>query len=518
MQNKPSKFNTINWRMPFSYAVIALITAITLGSVMLLVLNSYYTNLEKNYLKTNANYLQPIIESLLASRISQSQLNDQLTVIAFLSQTQLQIVDQQSTIVADSGPIQSMKRIAIKNDANGNAFFGMVYDPSSISSTVSSYIITENNPSADSSSTQTGQGPKSVVISVSSAPMGGFWVSSEMLADDSKHSPQVLIQPLLNGTYNLELSNGPAYGSDVLESVSLAWGLAAIFSCIVAIISGAMLSRQVTRPVLHLTDATRNMEKGQLSTRVALGEGKMNEFIQLANSFNTMAERIEKTVSTLRSFVSDAAHEINTPLTALKINLELAQNEPTLEKKEHYIDLAYQNSQRLEQLSGSLLNLSRIESNHVLPETNDIALGSFLQRLCEPYASRAEQKEIDFLMNLPNEPVIIEGDEQQMSQAVSNLLENALKFTPQQGLIQVNLAAEENMAVLQICDNGIGIPEEDMPHLFERFHRGRNTNSYPGNGLGLAIVKAIITAHRGTVKAIALSQGSCFQIELPLKI
>jgi signal transduction histidine kinase len=491
MKKKTLKLNSINWRMPFNYAVIAIITALSLGTVMMIVLTSYYNKLERTYLQINAISMQPIIESMIYDNYSQDQINSQLTILSLLTQTQIKLMDQNERPLADSGQISDITQVILTKDFNGYTIVKKVDED------------------------QTENSKENVVLTIRSAPMGGYWISNDIQPSGNRVSTQKYLQPIVDGSLSIELSNGPAYGSDVLRSVTLAWSLAAIFSGLIAIISGILISRQVTLPVQYLNLATQNMEKGQLSTRVSLEEKNMDEFTNLANSFNAMAERIEKTVSTLRDFVSDAAHEINTPLTAIKINLELAENESNSKKKEYYIHNAHQNCIRLEQLSENLLDLSRIESNHSLGQKTIFVINTFLQEISEPYASQAEQKNIDFKMDLADTPIQINANKQQITQAISNLLENALKFTPKDGAISVSLKQEENSAVITISDNGIGIPEDDVPHLFERFHRGRNTNQYPGNGLGLAIVKAIIDAHQGVVKVIPVEKGCCFQIMLP---
>lgn len=515
MQVKKINLNTINWRLPFSYAVIALITALSLGSIMLLVLNSYYTNFEKDYLKTNAEYLQPVIGSFLAANMEPAQLREQLSGLAFLSQVQIRILDKDNAVVADSGTTEKIQEIIIESKPKAGFFISMENNASSSISGVSKFVVAESveiiDPSMDLS-----QQVKHTVVTISSAPLGGYWLSGETYTGQNEQSAQTLLLPIADSSYQMELSNGPAYGSDILHSVATAWGFAVLFSCIVAIVSGFVISRQVTRPVLHLTNATQKMEQGQLSTRVDLPAGKMDEFQQLSNSFNNMANRIEKTISTLRSFVSDAAHELNTPLTALKTNLELAQNEDSIDRIKHYLAAAYQNSQRLEQLSASLLDLSRIESNNKPSDFSPLNLSQLMRNISEPFASRAEQKELTFSLDISDQELSILANERQITQALSNLLENALKFTPSGGAIQLSLASQEEIAVIKIEDTGIGIPPEDIPHLFERFHRGRNSTAYPGNGLGLAIVKAIVDAHQGKVEVLATPSGSCFRIELHL--
>ena len=138
----------------------------------------------------------------------------------------------------------------------------------------------------------------------------------------------------------LEFSNGPSYGADVIDSVTLAWLIASVFAIAIAALTGWFMSKRVTRPVLALEKATRQMEEGDLSVRVNLPDERQQEFLSLANSFNGMAGQVEQTVSTLRAFIADAAHELHTPLTALQTNIELARDEETASARTLYLSRA----------------------------------------------------------------------------------------------------------------------------------------------------------------------------------
>jgi len=318
----------------------------------------------------------------------------------------------------------------------------------------------------------------------------------------------------------LEFSNGPSYGADVINAVTNAWLVASLFAIVIAALTGWFISKRVTSPVLALEHATRQMESGDLSVRVNLQNEKQQEFLSLANSFNGMAEQIEQTVSTLRAFVADAAHELHTPLTALQANIELARDEENASARTRYLSRAQEQGQRLEALVKSLLDLSRIEAADADAKSEFVTVDliQLVKEIGEQFASRAEQTDRSFTMNIPDDAVSVLGNETQLRQVVINLLENALKFTPADGQIILNLEQTDNEIRLKVSDSGIGIPPEDLPHLFERFHRGRNVSEFTGNGLGLAIVKAIVQSHSGKVEAQSpgLGEGSVFIMNLPL--
>jgi len=136
----------------------------------------------------------------------------------------------------------------------------------------------------------------------------------------------------------------------------------------------------------------------------------------------------------------------------------------------------------------------------------------------EQFASRAEQTNRLFTLDVPDKKMMVNGNEMQIKQVLANLLENALKFTPENGSITLTLQRVDEDAVLTVTDTGIGILPEDLPHMFERFHRGRNASEYAGNGLGLAIVKAIVESYSGRVDAQSqgIGEGSTFSVKLPI--
>jgi two-component system OmpR family sensor kinase len=228
-----------------------------------------------------------------------------------------------------------------------------------------------------------------------------------------------------------------------------------------------------------------------------------------------MADRVEETIVTLRQFVADAAHELHTPLTALQTDLDLVAQLNQDEANATRLARAQKQAKRLQALTDNLLDLSRLEADKTLA-LEPLLLNDLLLAVSEMFASRAEQAEIEYTVLVPDVEVRMLGDVGRLQQAISNLLDNALKFTPANGSVSLTLASENDEAVVTITDTGIGIPAEDIPFLFGRFHRGRNTQAYPGNGLGLAIVKAIVEGHHGRVRVSSSPLQTQFVLTFPL--
>jgi signal transduction histidine kinase len=261
------------------------------------------------------------------------------------------------------------------------------------------------------------------------------------------------------------------------------------------------------------------MAVGELSVRAAVSHD--DEIGQLGASFNLMAGRIDEPITSLRRFVADAAHEIGTPLTALQADLELVDLHAESPDEKRLIGRALQQADRLGDLASDLLRLSRLEAMDALSGPEGIDLGALSRQLADAVASRADQAGIELVVDLPAGPVPVSANLERLRTAIEYLLDNALKFTPAGGSVTIGLRADHAApgrpaAVISVSDTGIGIPADDLPGLFERFHRARNATGYQGSGLGLAIVKATAEVHGGSVRAESSGIGSRFEMRLPL--
>jgi signal transduction histidine kinase len=312
----------------------------------------------------------------------------------------------------------------------------------------------------------------------------------------------------------VELSGGPAYGQEIVNSILRGWVIAGILAVLLAVIVGVILSQRISAPVRALTAATEQMYAGDLSARVAYQSN--DELGKLSQTFNAMSAQLESTFETLRRFVLDAAHELQTPLTALRTNLELAADEQAAEKRTEYVAQSQQLVERLSRLTGDLLDLSRLESGRWNEPFEPLDLAALVREGCEPYAARAEQAGQELILEIEPGEAVLSGSSQKLRSALRNLLDNALKFTPAGGTIRVRLVEEDNGLRLTVSDSGIGIPADEVEMLFNRFHRARNAAAYPGSGIGLAIVRAVVEAHGGSVAAENNAEGgACFTLCLP---
>jgi signal transduction histidine kinase len=530
---------SIRWRLPLSYAAIALLTTFSLGTVLLTTLRNYYLQRELDYLTDNAQAIGAVMADPVEEGMSLGVLQSQLESYSFLSQTRVRLLDEEQQLLADSGSPHVRREIIALSLEEEAALPPSLFSNSEVeveieddadapgSSSYRSFIVVEDGRTIVTETIViTGTGLEDLVDPVErlgehavpwefvsrmpaiGTPYGfGFNLET---ASDGRRSEQMVRYPFHNGAGDLlgyvELSDGPAYGRDIVSSVAWGWAVAGAVAVLLAAGVGWLASRYISVPLLALTDVTTRMTQGDLSARADVA--RQDEFGALARSFNRMADRVEETVVALRRFVSDAAHEIHTPLTALRTNLELAPDDEAMRRAQSQIE-------RLETLTQGLLDLSRIEAHDPAEARASVALVQLVREVTEMYASQAEQAGLSFDLVLPATPVSVTGDQAQLRRALGNLMDNAIKFTPEGGAVRVELNIENQRAELWVEDTGIGIPEQDLPHLFSRFHRGSTAAAYPGSGLGLAIVKAIVEAHGGQVKGENVERGARFTIWLP---
>jgi heavy metal sensor kinase len=244
-----------------------------------------------------------------------------------------------------------------------------------------------------------------------------------------------------------------------------------------------------------------------------------DELEQLSLALNRMISRLRDAFEQNRRFLADASHELRTPLTALRGELENAVEQarllPDLQDK---VGSALEEVDRLAKIVQTLFAISRLDAGEAQQEWRRFDLARLAADTAGQMSLLAEDKGISVNCNVEQEAGV-EGDRARIKQVVVNLLDNAIKYTPAGGSIQLNVQARDGKAILEVVDTGIGIPAGALPHVFERFFRVDKARSRDagGAGLGLAIVKSICAAHGGQVEVeSAEGRGSRFRVELPL--
>ena len=285
---------------------------------------------------------------------------------------------------------------------------------------------------------------------------------------------------------------------DTLHDLALLLGAISFGGVAIAVAAGLVVTRAALAPVRRLTEATEHVtQTGDLTRRIEAAGG--DELGRLAANFNAMLATLDRSLGAQRRLVADASHELRTPLTSVRTNVEVLERNPDLDEEERRRVLADLRTEleELTALVGQLVELARGDE----PQRTRRAVR--LDEIVSDAVERARRRAPAVRFALHAEPTTVEAVPERIETAVSNLLENAAKWSPPGTYVEVGVREGE----VTVHDRGPGIPERDLPHVFDRFYRAPAARAVPGSGLGLAIVKQVADEHGGTVTAANAADG-----------
>lgn len=606
-------FRSIRWRLVASYTLMTILAVTLVGVLALFLIERYLLRQEHDYLTLNATAVAQQLEPLLRAPLPQPALADLARTTAFLSDVQVRILDAQEQILVDSGaPSQldgmtwlrpATEAIASTTNMTGTSASSGVFvqvlpdQPDEQSSLHWQKTVTVEAGSApplpplvvfrrsavfasdpalwpqpeaplpaDTISIVAAT-PPLVAPAAPAAPLPitdvhqlPGWPALHAFFAPVAMAPQRVVQAVSSeqGVVGyVELSSGPDFATAALALIRRAFLLAGAGVSLLAMFVALWMSRTLTAPLHDLTQVTNQMRSGALSARAAVRT--QDEIGLLATQFNTMATQLERSFAelaaerdALRRFVADASHELRTPMTALKtfIELLLGPAGASVSTRSEFLQQSQQQLQRLEWTTSALLQLSRLDAGLTDLKAESLDLRDLLAPTLKPFAVRAQEKSILLTLAPSPAPVLAVGNAAYLEMALGNLIDNALKFTPSGGAIELSATLEASAkladatdaetttqpiwATLTVQDNGMGIAPEDQPYVFDRFYRGHHsvskspdgtdtnrdlqsqTSDEAGCGLGLAIVQSIVKAHGGQVTvASAVGVGSRFVVQVP---
>ena len=290
-----------------------------------------------------------------------------------------------------------------------------------------------------------------------------------------------------------------------------------VAACAVAIVLGLFLTWQLTDPLRKLTAAARGIAGGDLDQKVDIRS--KDELGQLGEAFNQMSESLARAETLRRNMVADIAHELRTPLSIVRANLEAILDgvfEPTKEN----VASIHKEAILLSRLVDDLQELALAEAGQLRIEEEPTDIGSLIERSVANVAPRATKEGVSIEGEVPEGLPLVNVDPQRMGQVMGNLLDNALRHSPKGGTIRVRASAGEDEVRVDVMDQGPGLTPEELSLVFERFYRGDKARSRTtgGAGLGLTIVKQLVEAHGGRVWAESTEdEGATFSFTLPLE-
>lgn len=289
---------------------------------------------------------------------------------------------------------------------------------------------------------------------------------------------------------------------------------------LLATFGGTWLSRRALKPVDEITDAARSIGIANLSGRLQVPQSN-DELQRLSETWNNMLARLEDAVTRLSRFTSDASHELRTPLAVIRTTAELAVRRSRSAESYHAaLTQILSESEHMTRLVDDLLFLARCDAESQEMPLADVDLAGLVQTLCSQMEPLAAEKQIGLAASIPVEPLWISGNDIALRRLVLALLDNAMKYSEPGKKITVHLAQLQEQALLEIEDEGCGIPESEMPLIFNRFYRtpGARAASANGYGLGLSLASAIAHRHGSKIEVQSkLRAGSIFRVSFPLK-
>ncbi len=326
------------------------------------------------------------------------------------------------------------------------------------------------------------------------------------------------------------LSNPFTYRAAAIANVTGLLAIIGLIALAVAVVVAAALTRRIATPVRRLTEASRDLGEGDLARRVpaeVIEDGPV-ELSELGIQFNAMAERLQESVEIIRrdrdrsrEFLADVSHELRTPIAALRTFNELltegAADDPSA--RTEFLETSRTQLERLDWLAQNLLELSKLDSGLVLLDLRPEDLRSSVEQAVEQSAATARRRGVALTVRRPDSPIPLRHDPVRIGQVVTNLVGNAIKFTPRGGSVTVDVRGEPGGgASITVADTGIGIEAAELPRIFDRFFRGSRASEArgSGSGLGLAIVRGIVEMHGGTVAVESRpGAGATFRVVLP---
>ena len=293
-------------------------------------------------------------------------------------------------------------------------------------------------------------------------------------------------------------------------------GIAAAASILAGLVLFLIL-RGMLKPLGRLTDAARAMAEGDFAVRVPETRST-REVAELSAAFNSMADELSEVEDSRREFVANVSHELRSPITAISGYIEgMRDGVIPPEQHEKYLAIVSDESKRLSHLIGELLALSRLERDDAALTCTDFDVCDLLERVFLRRTGDLEQRGMDIDCDFDPEPCFVRADMARIDQVLVNLIDNAIKFTPDGGVITLRVRAESGLCTVTVQDNGVGVLPEDRPRVFERFFTAdRAHTSGKGTGLGLSICQRILEMHGQKIRLLDTQEGAAFAFTLPL--
>ncbi len=313
--------------------------------------------------------------------------------------------------------------------------------------------------------------------------------------------------------YHLGILTSPTLDLPSVAELIIVYGSA---SLLVGGLVTFIVGRYLLKPVNILVNNMNHLATGNYKVRIDPGTfwGKHSTIREITDSFNRMAQELEGTQMLRSDFINNFSHEFKTPIVSIAGFAKLLRTD-TLEREqqEEYLQIIEKESLRLSQMATNVLNLTKVENQTVLSDISDFNLSEQIRSCILLLISKWEKKDLEFDLNFGEH--CIHANEELLKQVWINLLDNAIKFSPEGNTIGVSIQKDAKGVAVTICNAGPEIPEEKQSKIFQKFYQADESHSTEGNGVGLAIVKKVTELHEGTVRVACSDGTTAFTVTLP---
>ncbi len=319
--------------------------------------------------------------------------------------------------------------------------------------------------------------------------------------------------------YLIPLRNSPGIShhalSELREQFRHYFGTPLIIIIAISAGVGWFMAKRALKGVEEVTQAAVDITNGALDKRVPL-KGGQDEIDRLANAFNIMVERVQSLIGQMKEITENIAHDLRSPITRMRGVAEAALTSGVLAGEQTLLaGTVIEECDRLLGMINATLDISEAESGLMKLDIQSVDLAMVLHDVCDLFQPSAESGNVEIVVNTP-ESVYIQGDLKKLQRVFSNLVDNAIKYTPPGGSVETTAREIDDHVVVIVRDTGQGISSVDLPHVFDRFFRGEKSRSTPGNGLGLSLARALTLVHRGTITVTSRpGDGTEFTVTLP---
>ncbi|MDD3521074.1 MAG: HAMP domain-containing sensor histidine kinase [Actinomycetota bacterium] len=314
----------------------------------------------------------------------------------------------------------------------------------------------------------------------------------------------------------VRVSRSLEFTMSLLKNLKIIIFVSIPFYILLASFGGFFLASRALRPIDRITKIAKEISKGDLSRRIKM-KNSNDEVGRLADTFDEMLDKLESSIKKERQFASDASHELRTPIAVINAQVEQAlSSKRKVDEYREALNTVGNEGRKMNHIISQLIMIYRSEEGRYKFNFESIELNEIISDIVEEFKTIADTKKIKINFK-PNNNIMIKADQTLITRLFINLIENAIKYTGENGEISINTGKDDKNANVIIDDTGIGIAQKDMPYIFDRFYQAESSRSENGTGLGLSIVKWIINIHKGFIDVKSnVNKGTTFIIKLPI--